>query len=181
MGLSETLVQQIIGSGAQIGGATAKALIKGGPEAIDQINGLYSQIGDVAGKIGSDTANLMFDAGIKTTEALLEGLLAEQDQLRQAAETLANAFNDAFMKELGQGQSSMFLGNLRQILAGVGGVSGVPATASAVAMGMQSGPSATYNININPGVVSDPIALGREVVTAIQRYEQTNGKVWVRA
>jgi hypothetical protein len=181
MGLSETLVQQIIGSGAQIGGATAKALIKGGPEAIDQINGLYSQIGDVAGKIGSDTANLMFDAGIKTTEALLEGLLAEQEQLKQAAETLASAFNDAFMKELGQGQSSMFLGNLRQILAGVGGVSGVPATASAVAMGMQSGPSATYNININPGVVSDPIALGREVVTAIQRYEQTNGKVWVRA
>jgi hypothetical protein len=181
MGLSETLVQQIISSGAQVGNATAKALIKGGPQAIEQINGLYTQIGDVAGKIGSDTANLMFDAGIKTTEALLEGLLAEQDQLRQTAETLANAFNDAFMNQLGRGESTMFLGNLRQILAGVGGISTLPANAATVAGGFQSGSSATYNININPGVVSDPIALGREVVTAIQRYEQTNGKVWVRA
>jgi hypothetical protein len=75
----------------------------------------------------------------------------------------------------------MFLGNLRQILAGVGGISTLPANAATVAGGFQSGSSATYNININPGVVSDPIALGREVVTAIQRYEQTNGKVWVRA
>lgn len=179
-GLSESLVQQIIGSGAQIGGATAKALIKGGPEAISQINGLYEQIGGVAGQIGADTANLMFDAGIKTTEALLEGLMSEQDQLRKVAEDLADAFSNAFVNQLSKGQSSMFLGNLQQILAGVGGVSAVPAIASGVVAG-QSVATRNYTVNINPGVVSDPIALGREVVSAIQRFEQTNGKVFVRA
>lgn len=180
LGLSETLVQQIIGSGAQVGTATAKALIKGGPEAIAQINGLYNQIGDVAGQIGADTASLMFDAGIKTTEALLEGLLSEQDQLRKVAEDLADAFSNAFINQLSQGQSSLFLGNLQQILAGVGGVSAVPAIASGVVAG-QSVATRNYTVNINPGVVSDPIALGREVVSAIQRFEQTNGKVFVRA
>lgn len=180
LGLSETLVQQIIGSGAQVGTATAKALIKGGPEAIAQINGLYNEIGDVAGQIGADTASLMFDAGVKTTEALLEGLLSEQDQLRKVAEDLADAFNSAFVNQLSFGQPSMFLGNLQQILAGVSGVSAVPAIASGVVAG-QSVATRSYTININPGVVSDPIALGREVVSAIQRFEQTNGKVFVRA
>lgn len=180
LGLSETLVQQIIGSGAQVGTATAKALIQGGPEAIAQINGLYNEIGDVAGQIGADTASLMFDAGIKTTEALLEGLLSEQDQLRKVAEDLADAFNNAFVNQLSKGESSMFLGNLQQILAGVGGVSAVPAIASGVVAG-QSVATRNYTVNINPGVVSDPIALGREVVSAIQRFEQTNGKVFVRA
>ena len=180
MGLDETLVQQIIGSGAQVGTATAKALIQGGPQAIAQINGLYEQIGDVAGQIGSETADLMFDAGIKTTEALLEGLLSEQDQLRQVAEDLANAFNDAFMNQLSKGESSMFLGNLRNILAGVGGVTSVPTMAGSI-IGGQPVATNNYTININPGVVSDPIALGREVVTAIQRYEQTNGRVFAKA
>ena len=180
MGLDETLVQQIIGSGAQVGTATAKALIQGGPQAIAQINGLYDQIGEVAGQIGSETADLMFDAGIKTTEALLEGLLSEQDQLRQVAEDLANAFNDAFMNQLSRGESSMFLGNLRNILAGVGGVTSVPTMAGSI-IGGQPVATNNYTININPGVVSDPIALGREVVTAIQRYEQTNGKVFAKA
>ena len=180
MGLDETLVQQIIGSGAQVGSATAKALIQGGPQAIAQINGLYDQIGEVAGQIGSETANLMFDAGIKTTEALLEGLLSEQDQLRQVAEDLATAFDDAFMNQLTKGESSMFLGNLRNILAGVGGVTSVPTMAGSI-IGGQAVPTNNYTININPGVVSDPIALGREVVTAIQRYEQTNGKVFAKA
>lgn len=180
LGLSETLVQQIIGSGAQIGGATAKALIKGGPAAVAEVNNLYNQIGDVAGQIGADTANLMFDAGIKTTQALLDGLMAEQDQLRQVAEDLADAFNDAFVNQLSKGESSMFLGNLQNILSGVTGVSSVPTMSSGFVAGQQVA-ARNYTININPGVVSDPIALGREVVTAIQRYEQTNGKVFARA
>ena len=74
----------------------------------------------------------------------------------------------------------MFLGNLRNILAGVGGVTSVPTMAGSI-IGGQPVATNNYTININPGVVSDPIALGREVVTAIQRYEQTNGRVFAKA
>jgi len=36
----------------------------------------------------------------------------------------------------------------------------------------------TININVNAGIGSDPVAVGREVVNAIKRYESTNGKVF---
>jgi TP901 family phage tail tape measure protein len=39
----------------------------------------------------------------------------------------------------------------------------------------------TYNVTINAGVGSDPVAIGREVVNAIKRYESTNGKVFASA
>ena len=40
---------------------------------------------------------------------------------------------------------------------------------------------ATYNITVNTGVGTDPVAVGREVVNAIKRFESTNGKVFVGA
>ena len=39
----------------------------------------------------------------------------------------------------------------------------------------------TININVNAGVGTDPVSVGREVVNAIKRYEGTNGKVFVSA
>lgn len=38
-----------------------------------------------------------------------------------------------------------------------------------------------FNINVTTGVATDPVAVGREVVNAIKRYEATNGKVFVGA
>lgn len=38
-----------------------------------------------------------------------------------------------------------------------------------------------YSININAGMGSDPVSIGREVVNAIKRYESVSGKVFVSA
>jgi TP901 family phage tail tape measure protein len=43
------------------------------------------------------------------------------------------------------------------------------------------GGSNTYNVNVTTGVATDPVAVGREVVNAIKRFESTNGKVFVGA
>jgi len=39
----------------------------------------------------------------------------------------------------------------------------------------------TYNINVNAGVGTDPVSVGRAVVDAIKRYESTSGKVFASA
>lgn len=47
-------------------------------------------------------------------------------------------------------------------------------------MGEMSG-RGSYNITINAGVGSDPVAIGRYVTDAIKRYESVSGKVFARA
>jgi len=44
-----------------------------------------------------------------------------------------------------------------------------------------SSAGSNINITVNTGVGSDPVAVGREVVNAIRRYESTNGKVFATA
>jgi hypothetical protein len=48
-------------------------------------------------------------------------------------------------------------------------------------LGEFGGGAATYNITINAGVGSDPVSIGRAVVTAIKRYESVSGKVFASA
>jgi hypothetical protein len=48
------------------------------------------------------------------------------------------------------------------------------------AMGLSS-QGGSYNININAGMGSDPVSIGREVVNAIKRYESVSGKVFASA
>lgn len=43
---------------------------------------------------------------------------------------------------------------------------------------MAGGGGNTINITVNAGMGSDPVSVGREVVNAIKRYENTNGKVF---
>lgn len=45
----------------------------------------------------------------------------------------------------------------------------------------QSGGGNTYQININAGIGSDPVSIGRYVTDAIKRYESVSGKVFASA
>lgn len=49
------------------------------------------------------------------------------------------------------------------------------------AIGLGNNQGGSYNININAGMGSDPVSIGREVVNAIKRYESVSGKVFVSA
>lgn len=48
-------------------------------------------------------------------------------------------------------------------------------------MGSMGSTTNNIEINVTAGVGSDPVAVGREVVNAIKRYESTNGKVFANA
>jgi phage-related protein len=45
----------------------------------------------------------------------------------------------------------------------------------------QGGGGSTYQININAGIGSDPVSIGRYVTDAIKRYESVSGKVFANA
>lgn len=180
MGLGASAIKQIIDAGAQVGGATAKALIKGGAGAIEEVNTLYAQIGVAANEIGSLGSSAMYDAGIETMQGIVDGLLSQQSEFEKAAEWLANAFEKAFNKAITKGAITATGPSFDAIVQAVNTQSVAQAGASTMPI-YSSGGNANITININPGLVTDPVGLGREVVNAIQRYENTSGRVFARA
>jgi len=102
-------------------------------------------------------------------------LLSQQSALEMAADSLANAFSSAFANASSGAALNLSGPSLGMLM---GYVSNSYGTNDVVARSSGGG---TYNININPGLVTDPVGLGKEVVNAIQRYETNNGRVFVRA
>ena len=174
-GLNQTAIDQIIAAGAQAGSATAKALLDGGPNTIAEVNSLFTELSNVSTQIGEDVATSMYGEGVDITNGLINGLLSQQSALEMAADSLANAFSSAFANASSGAALNLSGPSLGMLM---GYVSNSYGTNDVVARSSGGG---TYNININPGLVTDPVGLGKEVVNAIQRYETNNGRVFVRA
>ena len=100
MGLNRELYKQILDSGLDAGSATAKALLKGGPQAIDEMNDLYSRLDMTSSRLADESTKIMFDGGEDVIQGFMDGIMAQDEELRQQAETIANAFNDSFQETL---------------------------------------------------------------------------------
>lgn len=104
-----------------------------------------------------------------------------------ATEDVSKALSDLTETILSGGAGSYLMGKggfvsgpTRAIIGEAGPEVVMPLDRFESAMGMNSKPS-SYNININAGIGSDPVSIGREVVNAIKRYESVSGKVFVSA
>lgn len=80
LGLSQTGLQEIVSAGAETGGAMADELIKGGSRAIEQTNGLFAEIGDVAKKTGLDLANNFYKIGDNVGADFVAALAAQANK-----------------------------------------------------------------------------------------------------
>lgn len=181
VGLARPLIEQILGAGAEVGGQTARAILAGGQSAVTELNSLYSDLDSIAQSMGEQSAIEMYGAGINITNGLVEGLLAQQSEIERAANQLANAFQDAFMRATEMTQIGVTVANQEQL----GYAFSNPQTGSfQAAMGAAQAritqPS-PVQITINAGLGTDPVALGREVTNAIRRYEQVSGRVFASA
>ena len=96
MGLNRELYNQILSSGLDAGSATAKALLKGGPKAVAELNNLYAQLNMTADLMSVETTNVMFDGGESAVQGFIDGIIAQDEQLRLEAEQIATSFNDSF-------------------------------------------------------------------------------------
>ena len=93
--LDDSLIADIISAGPDAGNATAEAIIASGKEGITSLNKTATGIKKVAGDIGVLGAKAMKNAGTKVGNGLIDGFLAEQDNLIAAAAALGDAIGNA--------------------------------------------------------------------------------------
>jgi hypothetical protein len=169
MGLSGDIYTQILGLGLDQGGAMAKSILEGGQTAVTTLNGLQTEINGLGSQMGETAAQVMYGAGIDLTDGLVAGILAADDKLKAAAESLANTFKTTFDNAInGGGKTGGFI---------------IPKfdtsyAETAIAASTYTAPSSTVvNIKVDSGVAGDPYAIGKTIVQFINQYARVSGPV----
>jgi len=98
--LDPMLFDQLVRAGVIAGGETAQALVDGGADTIEEINGLFTEINQLGADLGEEIAVTMYGAGIDMTNGLLEGIKSEQETLLERAREMAQAFSAEFNKNI---------------------------------------------------------------------------------
>ena len=114
MGLNKELYKQILESGLDAGSATAKALLKGGPKAVAEVNNLFSKLDMTASQLADDTTKVMFDGGESAIQGYIDGVASQIEALRIEADAIAGAFTLAFQDGLDTSDT-----NINNIIAGI--------------------------------------------------------------
>jgi tape measure domain-containing protein len=79
----------------------ASQLLAGGQGAVDQINSLDTQLTSVAGDLGKNAANSLYNAGIQTAQGFVDGLKQEQKDIREVMTGIAKSMVMALKLALG--------------------------------------------------------------------------------
>ncbi len=95
-GLNSELFDQILKAGAEAGGATAQALVDGGPATISEMNSLYKELGDVSAGLAEETAQKLYGDGLDLSNGILAGIASADQQFKDAGTALAKTFSDTF-------------------------------------------------------------------------------------
>lgn len=95
-GLNSELFGQILQAGAEAGGATAQALVDGGPSTISEMNSLYKELGDVSAGLAEETAQKLYGDGLDLSNGILAGIASADQQFKDAGTALAKTFSDTF-------------------------------------------------------------------------------------
>jgi hypothetical protein len=209
-GLNKTAFNNILQAGVEAGSATANALLDGGQAAIDEVNSLYDQFNAVSEATAEDATNVMYDGGISVIQGFIDGIVAEDTQLQQTAESIAKAFNNTFQKTvddavvsldkmiedllaeqsklettaetLAAAFSATFKTQVNNALKGI--KVSVPATVTLPTGVTSRNSTSTVTTNVdlvvNAGIGTNPVEVGKAVVDSISRYEKSSGTVFAR-
>lgn len=202
-GLSQQALEQIQKAGVEAGGATAQALLTGGQGAIDEVNSLYAQLGDIATSATEAQLGPMFGAGVDLSNGLIAGLEAQANELKIVAEGLALDFADSFesilnknIKRLARPDPEAWAAFAAQYAAAQEAIAGTLLPGQQVQYGpgdivngiqlpsqpiSDPGSRGAINIQITAGMGADGTDIGRKIVDEIKKYERRNGSVFVPA
>jgi hypothetical protein len=100
LGLEPNLFKQIVDAGPEVGGELAKEILVGGEDSVKALNTTFKELQTVTASVAEQTATVMFEAGAEIGSALVDGLLAEEERLVNAAKQLADAFNAAYQQNI---------------------------------------------------------------------------------
>ena len=183
LGLNKQLFAQLVNAGADAGGATAEALVAGGADTIQALNGLYNELALSAGDIAANATDTLYEVGQQViSNGFIEGLLSQDSELQRAAQTLADAFASTFQTQLQLAVDAVLpnQGGMIDQVAAVTSMGGSVAGGRTFNMA-STGKATIFNAYIQAGVVTDPNGLARTVIDSVKKYERANGSVWVAA
>ena len=100
LGLDPMLFNQLVQAGAEAGGETAQAIVDGGSEAVNELNGIFNELNKLGAELGMDVGMTMYEAGRDMTFGLLDGIKSEQERLLALARSMAEAFSREFQSKL---------------------------------------------------------------------------------
>lgn len=188
LGLDQNLFKQIVDAGAEAGGAVAAEIIAGGADAVNEINGVYKDLADVSGQIAEQTAVVMYNDGKDVAGGLVAGLLAQEQALKDAATTLANAFMNTFNSmisgltlpsQAGKGISGLnangFAYSSNPLIGGTMESQFGSGTPWAQAVARNANPNTTVNVVVNAGVGTNGKVVGQAILEQINTYKAANG------
>lgn len=129
MGISDALLREITEAGLEKGSATAAALVAGGQEAVDTLNGLHKQIAEASESLAEKVGKQLYQAGIDAAKGLVKGLKSQESELAKAAKQLGDTIAAGIKTALQIKSPSRVLDQLGKY-AGRGLVNGLTAMVS---------------------------------------------------
>ena len=100
LGLDPMLFNQLVEAGVEAGGETAKALIEGGSDTVNEVNSLFAELDALGMELGENTAQVMYGQGENFVNGIVEGLTAQAGELEISAQSIAEAFTTTFEQVL---------------------------------------------------------------------------------
>jgi hypothetical protein len=101
-GLAPDLFKQIVEAGPDVGGQLATEILAGGADSVTALNDTFKELETVSAQVAEQTAVVMYNNGVEVAGGLVNGLLAQEQALVDAAKTLADAFNAAYQAQIMQ-------------------------------------------------------------------------------
>jgi hypothetical protein len=101
-GLAPDLFKQIVEAGPDVGGQLATEILAGGSDSVTALNDTFKELETVSAQVAEQTAVVMYNNGVDVAGGLVNGLLAQEQALVDAAKTLADAFNAAYTAQIMQ-------------------------------------------------------------------------------
>lgn len=175
-GLSEQALQEVLNAGAEAGAAIAAELVAGGQEAItgpNGVNALVETVQNVANKLGLDSAERFYQAGVDQGKALVAGLesvLAKYEKILKNPNLSTKRLNAL----LQQAQTDIAF---TQITAGqaVATPAPTPAQMQSIAehQAMRGG-TTNYTVNVQGGLAT-AAEIGKVTNDGLRAFARQNG------
>jgi hypothetical protein len=188
-GLSQDALQQVLAAGVDSGTAIAKELLDSA-DGILKANTLTAEVNSIAANVGLNSAAAFKQAGVDAATNLVNAIdstvkkyklrLSSKGLNAKQAKKLARQFAvdvDFNFMTSGLGVPALANGGITTgpTLALIGDNPG--GREAVIPLDRMGGLGNNYTISVNAGV-GNPVEIGREIVTAIRKYEKANGTGW---
>jgi len=100
LGLDPMLFNQLVEAGVEAGGETARALVEGGSDTVNEVISLFAELDALGMELGENTAQVMYGQGENFVNGIVEGLTSQAEELEISAQSIAEAFTTTFEQVL---------------------------------------------------------------------------------